>query len=85
MTVGEFWDMTPRETFMALNAAVWRIEQEMARSLSLAWNIAALERTKRLPSLSKLLAPVADKQQAPIEERRREFEELKDRMDGRRK
>jgi len=86
VTVGEFWDMTPRETFMALNASVWRIEQEMARSLVLAWNIAALERTKRLPPLSKLLAPVSDKKQVPIEDRRNEFEELKDRMDpGRRR
>lgn len=72
-----FWDMTPRETVVAFDAAAWRAEKEQRRTLSLAWHVAALQRVKRLPSLAQLLRPRQPAREVPIEERRREFVELK--------
>lgn len=72
--------MTPRELFAWFNAALWRVEQEQARIMSLAWYTAALQRAKTMPTLKKLLAPLAHEEQVSIEDRRKEFEELKARM-----
>ena len=83
LTVGEFWALTPRETLVAMEAAVWRGKQTQVRELSLAWHIAALTRNKRMPGLRKLLAPLLPASKAkkqPIEKRREEFDELKSRM-----
>ena len=81
ISVVEYWDMTPRETIAALDAAAWRIRQEQMQSLSLAWHTAALTRARKLPPLARLLShlkkPVRNE---PIEKRREEFEELKGRM-----
>jgi hypothetical protein len=78
ITVAEFWDLTPREV-SRVEAAVWRMEQEQARALSLAWHVAALQRQKTLPSLARLLAVLKPRKAVPIEKRREEFE-LKARM-----
>lgn len=76
LTVAEFWDLTPRETERVLDAAAWRREQAHRRDLSLAWHTAALMRTRRLPSLAHLLRPPSQVANVPIEERRKEFEEM---------
>lgn len=82
----EFWDLTPRETVMACQAAMWRMEQAQEQALSLAWHMAALTRAKRIPPLARLLARLrrASEPEPPIEDRRAEFEELKQRMVKRR-
>jgi len=73
--------MTPRETILAFEAAAWRMRQEQARLVSLAWHVAALSHARRLPPLTRLLnqilKPVQDE---PIEKRREEFEEMQRRM-----
>ncbi len=53
--VAEFWDMTPRELTQLAKARKWQREQEMQRLAWLAWSVAALMRTKQLPSLRKWL------------------------------
>ena len=81
ITVAEFWDMTPRETIAALDAAAWRIRQEQMRMLSLAWHMAALMRTRKMPPLARLLGHLQKpRKNEPIEKRREEFEELRARM-----
>jgi hypothetical protein len=82
MTVGEFWELTPRETTVALQAAVWRLERARERDLALAWHIVALDRTKRLPTLKRLLRPGTTRRLAGDEKTRRaaEFRELAERM-----
>ena len=79
VTVPAFWDMTPRETMTAMEAAVWQAEQTQAGELAQAWHIAALARQRRLPALATLLAKLkpSKAKKAPIEERRREFEAFK--------
>jgi hypothetical protein len=57
IAIPEFWDLTPRETFLAIDAAGWRTEQAARRDVALAWHVAALSRTKTLPSLARLLKP----------------------------
>jgi hypothetical protein len=61
-----------------LEVAGWRMEQEQRRMLSLAWHVAALERSRRLPSLAHLLRPPSKVKDMPIEERRAEFEEMQE-------
>lgn len=48
--------------------------------ISLAWHINALDRQKRLPSLESLLKKIkpSEESKRPLEERRRDFEELKE-------
>jgi hypothetical protein len=65
---------------MTVEAAVWRMEQEQARALSLAWHMAALQRQKKLPSLARLLAALKPRKTVPIQQRREEFEKMKARM-----
>ena len=79
VTVLSFWDLTPRETLIAMEAAVWRAEQAQAGQLAQAWHVAALLRNKQLPSLRTLLARLkpSKAKKLPIEERRREFESFK--------
>lgn len=56
-------------------------EREQKALVSLAWHINALERQKRLPSLESILRKLEPSAEAkkPIDERRRDFEELKKR------
>ena len=84
MTTGEFWEQTPAETAATLEAAVWREGRQRERDLALAWHVAMLERQKRLPTLQRLLHPPESRplKGAEREKRRKEFEELKERMGG---
>ena len=80
----EFWEMTPREAMLAIGAANWRAEQKQRGWLWLAWHTAAQSRVKTLPSLASLLQPPETKklEGAALENRRREFEEMKARFGG---
>jgi hypothetical protein len=80
VTVAEFWDMTPRETFLAMEAGAWRMQQEQTLAMSAAWHAAAFQRAKRMPSLSSVLNRLKPKKHMPIEKRREEFEELSRRL-----
>lgn len=51
----EFWALTPRETYAAIDAANWRTQWQQKRDVALAWHIAALTRARNLPSLQQLL------------------------------
>ena len=73
ITVTEFWDLTPREVFMTVEADVERV-------LSVAWYMAHLQRQQKLPPLARLLANLKPREAVPIQKRREEFEELKARM-----
>lgn len=79
VTVLSFWAMTPRETLIAMEAAVWRAEQAQAGQMAQAWHMAALTRQKRMPGLATLLARLkpSKAKKTPIDERRREFESFK--------
>jgi hypothetical protein len=74
--------MTPVETLMALEAAAKRAEMEQQRLAWLAWHIAALQRTKRIPDLNRLLGGhrTVQLKGAELERRRREHAELVERM-----
>lgn len=75
----EFWEMTPPETYMAIEAATWRMEHEQRLMAWTAWHVAALSRAKKLPSLTKILTPPEAKKLTPDEAatRRKEFEDMK--------
>ena len=79
----EFWDQTPRETFMAIDAAIWREEVRQKQNLTLAWQTAALTRAKRLPSLKQLLntKPAKPLVGAEMEKRRQEFRDMTKNLD----
>jgi hypothetical protein len=59
-----------------------RVDRERERDLWLAWHVAALGRTKKLPTLKRLLHPPETKLLGPDEAAARaaEFAELKQRM-----
>lgn len=77
LTVAEFWQMTPRETFMAIEAYLWRYEREVKDQIRMAWLNAALVRAKHLPPLARLLAGKAKPLRgAELQKRRQEFEEM---------
>lgn len=62
LSVDEFWRMTPRETRLAFDAANWRVERERRNLAWLAWHVAAMIRSRRLPSLRRLIGmPMAQK------------------------
>ena len=50
----EFWRITPRVFEVHLAGAVDRLEREQSDRAWLAWHIAALQRTKKLPRLRDL-------------------------------
>lgn len=84
--VADFWEMTPRETKMAIEAAIWRDERQQRQALSLAWHTAALSRAKRLPSLKRLLSTSSGSKARPLRgpelrKRRREYEEMAEGVD----
>lgn len=73
----EFWALTPRETVLAIEAALWRDEHAQRQQVAASWRTAALMRAKKLPSLRKLLAdrPAKPLSGRELERRRREFEQ----------
>jgi len=81
--VAEFWEMTPRETYMAIEAAIWRDEQRQKHDVVLAWRTAALMRAKRMPSLKQLLntKPARPLRGKELEKRRQEFKEMTAKLD----
>lgn len=85
MAVETFWSLTPRETWMMMEAQAWRAEQEQRGRAWLAWHTAALARMKRLPPLARLLGQPEARALSEDErvERRAEFEELKARLPAR--
>jgi hypothetical protein len=54
--VAEFWDQTPQETWAAIDAAVWREQQQQEHDMAMAWLMARLSRAKKIPSLKNLLS-----------------------------
>ena len=76
-SVGEFWDMTPREVHALIEADNWRRDQAQRGRAWLAWHIAALQRVKRFPSLARLMGH-RPKALSPDEmaKRRAEFQEM---------
>lgn len=73
----EFWDLTPHETYLAIEAALWRDQQRQRQDIVLAWRTAALTRAKKMPSLAQLLAgPAKPLTGQDLERRRREFKEM---------
>ncbi len=65
------WHLTPRELRLAGQAYLRRMQRE---GLFVAWHVAALSRTDRLPSLAELLDPPTDEElQAMREQDERDF------------
>lgn len=78
ISVLEFWDLTPRETYRAIEASIWRDEQTQRQQIAQAWRTAALTRAKKMPTLKQLLTtgpakPLVGKE---LQRRRKEFEEM---------
>jgi hypothetical protein len=76
--MAEFWDMTPREVLMAIEASIWRDERNQQMNIVQAWRIAMMMRAKRIPSLKALLntKPAKPLHGKELEKRRREFKEM---------
>ena len=75
--VSEFWDLTPREVQFVFESDGWRQRRERQRDAWLAWHIAGMMRTKRMPSLNVLIPPepravMGDE----LERRRRDHERI---------
>ena len=81
--MAEFWSLTPRETYAAIEAVSWRLEREHRRDAWLAWHIAALSRAKRLPALKKLLGSDKAKplEGEELKRRRAEHQEIMQKID----
>lgn len=76
--------MTMPETYMAIEAAVEREESRQKHNLSVAWHVAALQRQKRMPSLSLFLNGRRARQTTPEEMalRRQEHAQMTRKMDA---
>jgi hypothetical protein len=83
LAVGEFYDLTLRETLAAIEAAAWRAEQQQRRDIALAWHVAAFSRTRRMPSLRSVLARGETQvlQGEDLERRREEHREMMANLD----
>lgn len=79
----EFWDLTPRETVMVIDASIWREEIRQKREVALAWRTAMLTRARRLPSLKQLLntKPARPLHGKELEKRRKEFADMTANLD----
>lgn len=64
MSETQFWGLTTPEIDRVLDAAVLREETTLNRLVSQAWLTAKLQRTKRMPTLQKLLNSV--RRQKPL-------------------
>lgn len=78
-----YWDLTPAETYAAIDAYIWREEQGQRKALAQAWRIAAFTRAKKLPSLKQVLTtgPAKPLQGKERVRRRKEFDEMKAAVD----
>jgi len=78
LALPDFWEMTPRETMLAIEAANWREREAEKRAIAQARLTALLVRAKRIPTLKQLLAggPAKPLRGKELIKRRREFEEM---------
>lgn len=60
--------MTPRELHYEHNGFVFRQELEQTRAITAAWVTARLSRSKKIPSLNRLLGIDAKREQAKTKE-----------------
>lgn len=74
--------MTPRETFMVIEAALWRDEAKQRAGVTQAWLTAALSRAKRLPKLDRLITKRAKQPDAKeLARRKQDFQEMTQNID----
>ena len=75
--------MTPAETFLSLEAALWREERRQRAEVTAAWLTAKLSRAKRIPALKILLADSRPQKSSPAElaQRGQEFREMTNNLD----
>lgn len=82
LSISEFWELTPKETLMQMEAVIWREKRQAKATITQAWLTAALGRVKRMPALAQLLAGRARKLSGKeLERRRREFREMNKNVD----
>lgn len=55
MSREDFWSATPIELKLMLDARLFQAEHMRKQAIQMAWLTAALERSKRLPPLKRLL------------------------------
>lgn len=67
-----FWQVTPRQAENEIGAAAKRRHQHHNELAWLAWHIAALGRTKKMPKLKDML------HEAPGQKRRKTWQEMHD-------
>ncbi len=81
--VQEFWDLTPVETYAAIDASIWRDTHRQKRELVTAWRTAAFSRAKKLPPLNQVLnaGPAKPLRGQEREKRRKEFADMKSAVD----
>jgi hypothetical protein len=75
ITIEQFWRMTPRETFMSIEAYFQREKRLRKQQISMAWLTAGLMRTKHMPALSRLLLDKRPQKtsEKELKKRRKEF------------
>lgn len=77
MGVLEFWSLTPRETYQAIEAAAERDQRIHEQLAWTAWHTAALQRTKRMPSWKQFYHRPAKKMTpAELAQRRQDHEAM---------
>lgn len=82
VSVAQFWEMTPAETFMAIEAALWREERQWRQDVTRAWLTAALTRARWLPRLEQLLASEPKRLSGEeLARRQQEFREMTENLD----
>jgi tail assembly chaperone len=59
LSPSQFWEATARELALYAGARAHQAEDDLRRQLFLAWHVAALVRTDKLPPLDELLPPAA--------------------------
>lgn len=78
----EFGRLTPGEFMQLVDGYRWRQEQAVRDGIQLAWTAEWFSRQKRLQPLERYLKPTGKQDIKTAEERRNEFEELKERLGG---
>jgi hypothetical protein len=83
VSICEFWDMTPIETRMSIEAALWRDERRQLQDMAHARLTAILTRAKRIPSLKQMMAikEARPLRGAELEKRRQEFKDMTANLD----
>jgi hypothetical protein len=74
LSILEFWELTPLEFELMVNAYTEKISQEQEDNLVMTWLGAYWQRVEKLPSLKKVLGKDQVKKQPTAEEM---FEEIK--------